>query len=71
MVDESVDLFSDRSQSLNPVHINMLKKLVYLSWSVRHLPNQSSEKLNKVWVVVVNAEVEAVEEGHLVFIDVV
>jgi len=71
MVNESIDCFSNSSQSFNTVNIDMLEELIDLSWTIRHLLNQGSHELYQVRVVVVDAEVEAVEKGHLVLINII
>ena len=71
MVNESIDLFSNSSQSLNTIDIDVLKEVINLLWTILHFKNQCSEKFNQIWIVVVNAEVQTVEQSHFVLLNVV
>lgn len=66
MVDVNVEWISNSSQSINTIFRNVLHDLIDLLWLVvsSHRIDQDSEKLYKFRVVVVDAEVKAVEQSH-------
>lgn len=71
MIDMSINDFSNGPDSLNTININILKHLINPLWLILELVDECSEEFYEVWVVVVDAEVEAIEESHLIFLDII
>ena len=69
MVDKTVDLFSNCSDLVNSIDIDVFKELVNLinGW---HFLNDVSEELNKLFILVINAEEEAIEQSHWILLDI-
>ena len=70
MVHESINLFTNCTESLYAIDINVLKKFVNFTRSLCHFTDQCPEEPNYFWIIVVNTEVQAVEEGHLILFNV-
>jgi hypothetical protein len=73
MVDVSVELLSLGSEDIDTVVVNVLKQHFDLLWFVVvvHLFDQRSQELDKVWVLIVDTEIQAVEQSKWVLFDVV
>jgi len=66
-----VDYFANSPKSLNTIDINELKHLIYLTRSIDHLGDQGSQEFDQVWIVVVDAEIETIEERHWILLNIV
>ena len=69
MINKLLDLFPFSSDSLDAVHVNVLKQLVNLLVTM-YFMNQSPQELNQGLIVVLNAEEKAVEQSHWILLDV-
>ena len=72
MENVQIDLLANGPDSLDPIHINELKELLYfLGFVLVHLLGESSQEFYNFGVVVVDAKVKAVEQREGVLLDVV
>lgn len=67
----SIDLLSNCSDSFDSINIYVLKQLIHSGWSVLDFWDQGSQELYLFWVVVVNAEVKAIEQSERVLFYVI
>jgi len=70
VVNELVDGLQLSTEAFNPVDIDELEESI-VALNRSELVDQHPKELHQVWVVVVDAEVEAVEQGHWVLLEVV
>ena len=54
---------------VDTVSVDIVQHLVYLLDLALHLLDQGPEELNQLWVIEVDAEVEAVEQRHREVLD--
>ena len=66
-----VDYLTNGSDSLNSIDIDILKHLVDSLRLVLKLIDECSQELDEIRIIVIDTEVEAIEQCHLVFFDVV
>ena len=66
VVNVHIEWITDSSESFDAVFLNVFHDFFDLIWLVisRHLFDQDFEKFDKLWVVVVNTEIEAVKQSH-------
>lgn len=61
---------SNQSESAKTILDNRFQDVLDFLWHTIEFLHQNLEELNNFWIVVVNTEVQTIEEGHWILIDV-
>lgn len=61
---------SNQSESAKTILDNRFQDVLDFLWHTIKFLHQNLEELNNFWIVVVNTEVQTIEEGHWILIDV-
>ena len=71
MVHLVVDHLANGSQSLDAVDVDLLQEIGNQSELLFHLIDECSQELNEVWIVKVDAKIEAVKKSERILLDIV